>query len=406
MWTPWRAVLAFGLVSLAADMVYEGMRAVAGPFLGSLGASAFTVGLVTGAGEAMALVLRLVTGPWADRSRRHWSLTVTGYAMTAVCVPLLAVAPFVGAAGVGVAATLILLERTGKAVRSPSKSALLARMAVQTGQGRGFAVHKTLDQVGAFAGPLLLAGAAAVTGVYWPGFALLAVPGLLSLLLLAQLRRRVPSLSEPDPLDGVDGSDAQSSGVLRGLRTAVFGSGLPRVFHLFSLSAALTTAGLMTFGVISYRFVDAGLVTLAAVPVVYALAMAVEALAALLTGDLFDRWGPRVLLGVPVLTVLVPLSVFSDRLWLVLVGVVVWGAGTGVQDSTVKAYVASIVAPGRRATAYGVFAAVQGVGAPVGGVLAGALVVHHGSLLAVMVAVLQVAAFALLLLTLRSRPAG
>ena len=407
-WTPWRAVFAFGLVSLAADMVYEGMRAVAGPFLGSLGASAFTVGLVTGAGEAVALALRLVTGPWADRTRRHWSLTVTGYAMTAVCVPLLAVTPYVGAAGVGVAATLILLERTGKAVRSPSKSALLARMAVQTGQGRGFAVHKALDQVGAFAGPLLLAGVAAVTGVYWLGFALLAVPGLLSLLLLAQLRRRVPSLAEPDPHDdAVDGSDVQSfGGVLRGLRAGLFGSGLPTVFHLFSLSSALTTAGLMTFGVISYRFVDAGLVTLAAVPVVYALAMAVEAVAALLTGDLFDRWGPHVLLGVPVLTVLVPVSVFSDRLWLVLVGVVVWGAGSGVQDSTVKAYVASMVTPGRRATAYGVFAAVQGVGALVGGVLAGALVVHHVSLLAVVVAVLQVAAFALLLFTLRLRPAG
>ena len=185
-WTPWRAVLAFGLVSLAADMVYEGMRATAGPFLGSLGASALTVGLVTGAGEAVALVLRLATGPWADRSQRHWSLTVVGYAMTAVCVPLLAVAPLLGAAGVGFAASLILLERTGKAVRSPSKSALLARMTVQTGQGRGFAVHKALDQVGAFTGPLLVAGALAVTGRYWPGFALLAVPGLVSMVLLAR----------------------------------------------------------------------------------------------------------------------------------------------------------------------------------------------------------------------------
>jgi MFS family permease len=407
-WSAWRAVLAFGLVSLAADMVYEGMRAVAGPFLGSLGASAFTVGLVTGAGEAVALVLRLVTGPWADRSGRHWSLTVTGYAMTAVCVPLLALAPHVGAAGLGVAATLILLERTGKAVRSPSKSALLARMAVQTGQGRGFAVHKALDQVGAFAGPLLLAGVAALTGVYWPGFALLAIPGLLSLVLLAQLRRRVPSLAAPDPGDEPPDSSAVQppEGRLRALRAAALGSGLPAVFHVFALSAALTTAGLMTFGVISYRFVDAGLVSLAAVPVVYALAMAVEAVAALLTGGLFDRWGPSVLLGVPVLTLLVPVSVFSDRLWLVLVGLVLWGAGTGVQDSTVKAYVASLVAPGRRATAYGVFAAVQGVGALGGGVLAGALVVHHASLLALVVAVLQVAAFVLLLLTLRWRQAG
>jgi len=110
--------------------------------LGSLGASALTVGLVTGAGEAVALVLRLVSGPWADRSQRHWQLTVVGYAMTAVCVPLLAITTLLGVAGVAVAATLILLERVGKAVRSPAKSALLARMAASTGRGRGFAVQR------------------------------------------------------------------------------------------------------------------------------------------------------------------------------------------------------------------------------------------------------------------------
>ena len=65
-WSPWRVVVAFGLVSLAADMVYEGARGHR-PFLGSLGASALVVGLVTGAGEAVALGFRLVSGPWADR---------------------------------------------------------------------------------------------------------------------------------------------------------------------------------------------------------------------------------------------------------------------------------------------------------------------------------------------------
>src|SRR3954453_15275819 len=85
------------------------MRSVAGPFLGSLGASALVVGVITGAGEALALVLRLFSGPLADRSGRYWSLTILGYAMTAVCVPLLAVAPFVGSLGLALAATLILL---------------------------------------------------------------------------------------------------------------------------------------------------------------------------------------------------------------------------------------------------------------------------------------------------------
>jgi MFS family permease len=395
-WSPWRAVVAFGLVSLAADMVYEGMRSVAGPYLGSLGASALVVGVVTGAGEATALVLRLATGAWADHSQRHWTLTVVGYAMTAVCVPLLAIAPFVGGAGVAVASVLILLERTGKAIRSPSKSALLARMATVTGRGRGFAVHQALDQVGAFAGPLLVAGVAAATGELWPGFLVLAVPGAVSLLLLAQLRRRVPSVAAPEPED----TAVPAPRPRRGL--AALGTDLPASFHLFSLAVALTTAGLMTFGVISFRFVESGLVPIAAAPVVYAVAMACGALAALASGDVFDRMGARVLLVVPVLVAVVPLLVYADRLWVVLVGVALWGAATGVQDSTVKAYVADLVPGRRRATAYGVLAAVQGVGALLGGVLAGALVGHHVTALAAGIAALQVASFVLLALVLRT----
>lgn len=400
-WSPWRAVFAFGLVSLAADMVYEGMRAMAGPFLGTLGASALTVGLVTGAGEAAALILRLFTGAWADHSQRHWRLTVLGYGMTAVCVPLLAVTPFIGAAGLAVAAVLILLERTGKAVRSPAKSALLARMATSTGRGKGFAVHKALDQVGAFSGPLLLAGVAALTGVLWTGFAVLAIPGALSLLLLAQLRRRAPLVAEPDPEDAST-PPAPARSPLGALRAGI-GSDLPRTFHLFALSAALTTAGLMTFGVISFRFVETGLMTAAAVPLVYALAMATEAVAALGTGDLFDRWGGRVLLVVPALVAAVPLCVYADQLWLALAGVVVWGVATGIQDSTVKAYVADLVPARRRATAYGVFAAIQGVGALAGGALAGALVQDHLTVLTLVIGALQLVALALLLHTARRK---
>ncbi|WP_236749709.1 MFS transporter [Aeromicrobium erythreum] len=252
VWSPWRSIVAFALVSLAADMVYEGMRSLAGPLLGELGASALTVGVITGAGEAVALVLRLLTGTWADRSQRHWALTVVGYGMTAVCVPLLAVTPFLGTAGLAVAATLILLERTGKAVRSPAKSALLARMASGTGRGKGFGVHKALDQVGAFAGPLLLAAIAAATGMLWPGFAVLAVPGVLSMLLLAQLRRRAPIVVQPD-VEEADGVLAARS--TRSVGVRVLGLDLPVAFHVFSAAVALTTAGLTTFGVISYRLV-------------------------------------------------------------------------------------------------------------------------------------------------------
>ena len=131
--------------------------------------------------------------------------------------------------------------------------------------------------------------------------------------------------------------------------------------------------------------------------------MAVEAVAALVTGDLFDRYGGRVLLAVPVIVAAVPLLVFGPSLTPVLGGVVLWGLATGVQDSTVKAFVADLVPSRRRATAYGIFAALQGLGAIAGGVLAGALVTDHPGWLAACVALLQVASFGLLLrLTFKS----
>ena len=366
-WSAWRVVWWFGFVSLSADMVYEGARSIYGPLLASLGASAVVVGLVTGAGEAMALVLRLVFGPLADRTGRYWGLTILGYGLTAVCVPLLAVTPFVGGAGVVLAAVLILLERSGKAVRSPSKSALLAHVASAVGRGRGFGVHKALDQVGALAGPLLVAAVIGASGAIWPSMAVLAVPGAAAMLLLAVIRARVPDPSVYDlPSEsvgslesaGAPGIPSQGGGV-RGWFADAVGSGLPREFFGYALAAGLTTGGLVTFGIIGYHLTVSGLVAVAAVPLVYAGAMAVEALAALGVGLVYDRRGGAVLYAVPVLVALVPPLALSGPLWVALVGVAVWALAYGVQDSTVKALVAEVVAAPRWATAYGVFAGVR-----------------------------------------------
>ena len=357
------------------------------------------VGLVTGAGEAVALVLRLAFGPLADRTGRYWSLTILGYGLTAVCVPLLALAPRLGAAGLGFAATMILLERLGKAVRSPSKSALLAHAAASVGRGRGFGVHKALDQVGAFAGPLVVAGVVAVASLWW-GMAVLAVPGAVAMVLLLTLRRRVPDPSVYDvaPATTATGTPAPER---RGWWAEAVGAGLSADFFRYAFAASLTTGALVTFGIIGYHLTVEGLVPVAAVPVVYAAAMAVEAVAALLVGAVYDRTGPRVLLVVPVLVALVPALALGSALVAVLAGVLAWGFAQGVQDSTVKAVVAELVAAPRRATAYGVFAGIQGLLAIVGGVGAGWLYERSLPALVAVVALTQVVALVLLADTFR-----
>jgi MFS family permease len=384
-WSAWRTVVWLGVVSLLADLVYEGARSITGPFLGSLGASALTVGLVTGAGEAAALGFRLFSGPAADRTGRYWSWMVTGYAMTAVCVPLMALAPALGGAGLVFGSAMVLLERTGKAVRSPAKSVLLAVAARQVGRGRGFGVHKALDQTGAFLGPLIVAGVVAVTTYQAAGLVALAVPGGVALGVLAWLHRHV--------------GDPQHASRASGARLEA----LPGTFYVFAVACSFTTVGLMTFGVISFHLVHEHLVVAAVVPLVYAAAMAAEAVASLGTGFAYDRVGAGTLLGLPVVVAAVPWLVFTDRVGLAVAGVLLWGAATGVQDSTVKALVADLVPTARLATAYGAFAAFQAVAALAGGGLAGWLYDGHRGLLAAVVGGAQTVALVLLVRVLVRR---
>src|SRR4051794_5490909 len=387
-WAGWRTVLWLGVVSLLVDLVYEGARSITGPFLASLGGSALLVGLVTGAGEAAALGFRLFSGPAADRSGRYWRWMGGGYALTAGCVPLMALAPALGAAGLVFGSTMVLLERTGKAVRSPAKSTLLAIAARNVGRGRGFGVHKALDQTGALLGPLLVALVIALTTQTWAGLAVLAVPGAIALGVLAWMHRHVG-----DPEHGPEAAIVRLEA-------------LPRTFYVYAVACALTTVGLMTFGVISFHLVNDDLVTAAVVPVVYAAAMGAEAVASLGTGFAYDRIGGGTLLLLPVLVAVVPVLVFTDRVGLAVAGVLLWGAATGVQDSTVKALVADLVPIGRLATAYGEFAAFQAVAALVGGVLAGWLYDVDRIALVTVIGGAQVVAFVLLVVVLARRPRG
>ena len=174
-------VVLIGLTSLFADMTYEGSRGVTGPFLGTLGATGALVATIAGAGEFVGYALRWVSGVLADRTRRYWAITLAGYAINLLAVPALALAGTWQAA-----AAFIILERTGKALRTPARDAMLART------GWVFGLHEALDQTGATLGPLIVAGVLALRGDYRLAFAWLLVPALLALSLLVLARLRFP----------------------------------------------------------------------------------------------------------------------------------------------------------------------------------------------------------------------
>ena len=123
-------MLLIGVVSLFADMTHEGARGISGPFLGTLGASATIVAVVAGLGELLGYVLRYVFGYAADRTGRFWPITLIGYTLQMAVVPLLALA-----GSWQIAAVLIIGERTGRAMRNPSRDAMLAHATQELGRG-------------------------------------------------------------------------------------------------------------------------------------------------------------------------------------------------------------------------------------------------------------------------------
>ncbi|WP_420838052.1 MFS transporter [Antrihabitans stalactiti] len=380
--TPWRFIVGFGTVSLLADLVYEGARSITGPLLASLGATGLVVGVVTGIGEASALLLRLVSGPLTDRTRAFWAWTIAGYALTVITVPVLGIA-----GTLWVASALVIAERVGKAVRSPAKDTLLSYASAVAGRGRGFGVHEAMDQIGAVTGPLVVAVMLAVTGGdYGPTLGVLALPGVAVVAMLVWLRGRVPDPSIYEPT------------LAPKERPTVSGVGdrLPREFWIYSIFTAMTMLGFATFGLISFHLVVADVVSAPMVPVLYIAAMAADAVAALALGFGYDRTGARVLVVLPVLSALVPLLAFSHNIAMVAAGVLIWGCAVGVQESTLRAVVADLVAPQRRATAYGLYAGAIGVGTAVGGALTGWLYEVSVPILIATVIAVQVAAIGVL----------
>ncbi|HEY4125924.1 MAG TPA: MFS transporter [Rhizomicrobium sp.] len=373
-------VVAFGVVSLFADMAYEGMRGISGPFLATLGASGAAVGIIAGSGELAGYLLRLFSGALAQRTRAYWVITLFGYIIQMAAVPLLALA-----GSWWMAALLIIAERAGKAMRNPPRDVMLARAGDQIGHGWAFGLHEALDQTGAIAGPLIAALVLSLHHDYRMAFAWLGVPAALTLLSLFTLRVRFAfagHVAPPDPTSSSDGT-------------------LPRAFWLYAAATALVGFGFADFPLIAFHFEKAHVVSQSAVPLFYAVAMGAAGAGSLVFGRWFDARGlsvlvPGIVLGIAV----VPLGFFGG-FWLALLGTILWGVSLGVHEAVMSAAIARMVPEESRARAYGIFTAIFGIAWFLGSAVQGVLYdISLGGLVGVSV-VAEIAAFVPLTAALR-----
>lgn len=349
--TALRFVVLIGIVSLFSDMTYEGARSINGPFLAILGASGAVVGIVSGLGELIGFSIRLVSGYFSDKTKSYWATTFFGYAINLIAVPLLALA-----GNWQIAAVLMVIERIGKGIRVPPRDAMLSYATHQMGRGWGFGLHEALDQLGAITGPLIVAAVLYFRDGYKTGYTLLLVPALLALGVLTTAR-----FLYPRPQD------------LEISQTRLQFQGFSKSFWLYVLAAAFIAAGFADFPLIAYHFQKASIASETMIPILYAVAMGVDAIAALIFGRLFDRLGLTTMMLVAFLSAFFAPLVFFGGFSLAILGMALWGIGMGAQESIMRAAIGGMIAPEQRGTAYGLFNTVYGFAWFVGSVLIGVL---------------------------------
>src|SRR5947207_11276348 len=377
-----RFVLIIGIANFFADFTYEDARGIVGPFLGSLGASAAIVGFVAGLGELMGYGLRSVSGYFADKSHRHWAFAFLGYTINMLAVPALALT-----GQWPLAASLVVSERIGRGIRKPTVEAMLSYAGRSIGAGWVFGLNEALDQAGATIGPLLIALILFLKGGYRTGFGFLLIPALLCLGILVVARYLHP---RPQDLEELSAQP---------LATRY----LTPPYWIYLGGGALIAAGFADFALIGFHFQKAHTVPTNLIPVFYAIAMASSALAALLFGRLFDKFGGSIALLAFFISAASAPFVFLGTSSLALIGMILWGIGMSAQGSLLQAMLTGVIPAEKRSTAFGLFDTGYGITWFLGSATMGLL--YEKSILALVLfsVVLQLAALPLLFIANKSR---
>ena len=348
-------IWVLGCVSLLMDVSSETIHSLLPVFLVSvLGANALTVGLIEGVAEATALIVRVFSGVLSDILGRRKPLAVLGYSLGALSKPLFALA---GSAGLVFFARF--MDRIGKGIRGAPRDALVADLAPPELRGAAYGLRQSLDNVGAFVGPLLGIGLMLLTAndfraVFW----LALIPGIAAPLLLQSF------IHEPRT-------------VVTGRRTAVDWAGVKLLGATYWWTVAI--GGLFMLARFSEAFLvlrvqESGL-SAAWAPLVLVVMNVANAAIAYPVGRLADRMSHRVLLAIG-LVLLVAADILLAAAGSIagyFVGIAVWGLHMGATQGVLATMVANRAPAELRGTAFGVFNLIGGLCALVASGLAGLL---------------------------------
>lgn len=351
-----------GIISMLSDFTHEGARSIYGPYLGLLGASALVISFVSGLGEFIGQALRIITGIIADKTKKYWTMMILGYAINLLVIPLLM---FVTQEVWVIAIILILLERVGKGIRAPAKSALTSFTTAEIGLGKAFALQEAMDQLGAFLGPLFVfmvlgLNQGSLFNGYQLAFGLLGIFAILTIVVIVVAKFKYPN---PEQME--------VSKISKGFKSNPH-------FVLYLIAVMLIAMGFIDYPVLAFHISQTGSIEPIYIPLLYALAMGVDAIAAVFFGYYYDKKGIlSLMISVVFGALIAPVFFLVNGTFGIVLGVTLWGIAMGAQESILKAVIASLVSKDKRATAYGIFYTVFGSAWFMGSLMIGYLYEIH-----------------------------
>ncbi|WP_169968925.1 MFS transporter [Peptoniphilus faecalis] len=344
-------IILFGIVSLFSDMTHEGASSIRGAYLTVLGASAGTIGFISGLGELVGYSMRYVFGKITDKTKKYWTMVIFGYVLDILAVPALAL---VGENGWLAASLLLVVQRMGKAIKKPAKDTIMSFAASQEGVGKSFGIQEMLDQIGAFLGPvflylvMLFKTEGSIFEIYRTCFAFLVIPGFITILFLFYTKMKFPNPERFEPESKREEPFKMKKSFIyyiAGISFFAFG------FIDYSIIIMHITKNFTAGNIQTSNLINSG-----TIPLLYAGAMLVDAIAALIFGHIYDKNGVKALVISTIISAPFSIFIFGFKsIPALLFGLVLWGIGMGAQESILKAAVTSMVPKENRATGYGIF---------------------------------------------------
>ena len=330
-------VIILGLASLLTDLSSEMIFPLLPVLLATtLGAGAVVLGIIEGAAESVASLLKVVSGVLADRMPRRKPLVVVGYTLSGAARPLLGLAlvwPVVLA--------LRVLDRIGKGIRTAPRDALIADVTEDVVRGRAYGLHRAMDNAGAVLGPLVATGLLMLGFGLREVFLMAAVPAAVVIAVLVLGVREEPRTAHPTPAPAL-----ASSG----------GAKLGRPFRRLLVVVVLFTLGNSTDAFLLLRLHESG-ISAAGVALAWSAHSAVRAVFVYFGGGLADRIDRRWLLGAGWLAyavVYASMALFDSPLALVIL-LIAYAAHYGAVEPSERALVAAYAPPRLRGVAFGWF---------------------------------------------------